>query len=141
NDFGFIPGGSCNLSDGPCGDTAWELSAQSLVIEPTLRLFNQAKAKHVKIFFVTGRRDTPPLREATERKLPAVRYNGWEALFMRPPASNDTFKSVQEFKTSQRAAISKNFTIIANIGDQQSDLDGGYAERTWRVPNPFYYIP
>jgi len=37
--------------------------------------------------------------------------------------------------------IAKEFTIIANIGDQRSDLDGGYSERTWRVPNPFYFIP
>jgi hypothetical protein len=59
---------------------------------------------------------------------------------MRPPAGNNLFPNVQAFKTSKRAVISKDYTIIANIGDQRSDLDGGYAERTWKVPNPFYYI-
>jgi hypothetical protein len=29
---------------------------------------------------------------------------------------------------------------IANVGDQPSDLAGGYAERTFLVPNPFYRI-
>ncbi len=60
---------------------------------------------------------------------------------MRPPAATDQYQNVQAFKTAKRADISKNFTIIVNIGDQRSDLEGGYAERTWRVPNPFYYIP
>jgi hypothetical protein len=32
------------------------------------------------------------------------------------------------------------FTIIANIGDQKSDLEGGYAEMTFKVPSPFYFI-
>lgn len=143
DDFGYIPSGACDLA-GPCGDTAWELSAQALVIAPTLRLFNEAKAKNVKVFFITGRRDTPALRDATERNLRARGYSGWEALFMRPPAasaSEDPFPNVQAFKTDARRQISKNFTIIVNIGDQRSDLDGGYAERTWKVPNPFYYIP
>jgi nuclease S1 len=140
NDFGYIPSGACDLA-GPCGDNAWELSGQSLAIAPTLRLFNEAKARNVRVFFITGRRDMPALREATERNLRAVGYDGWEGLFMRPSTANDPFPNVQAFKTATRADISNNFTIIANIGDQRSDLDGGYAERTWKVPNPFYYIP
>jgi acid phosphatase len=46
------------------------------------------------------------------------------------------------FKRAERAKIAaRGFTIVANVGDQQSDLDGGYAERTFRVPNPFYFLP
>ena len=60
---------------------------------------------------------------------------------MRPAVATDPYPNVQAFKSAERADIGKNFTIIANIGDQQSDLAGGYAERTWKVPNPFYYIP
>ena len=111
------------------------------VVAPTLRLFNEARAKNVTVFFITGRRDTPTLHAATERNLRAAGYDGWTALYMRPPVPDNSFKNVQDFKTSKRADISRQFRIIANIGDQQSDLDGGYAERTWRVPNPFYYIP
>jgi class 3 adenylate cyclase len=48
NDYGYIPSGACNLA-GPCGDNAWELSAQVLAIAPTLRLFNEVKAKNVRI--------------------------------------------------------------------------------------------
>jgi acid phosphatase len=52
------------------------------------------------------------------------------------------FASAADFKTPQRAAIQgRGYTIIANIGDQPSDLDGGFAERTYLLPNPFYRIP
>jgi len=30
------------------------------------------------------------------------------------------------------------YKIIANVGDQQSDLNGGYSERTYKLPNPIY---
>ena len=32
-------------------------------------------------------------------------------------------------------------TIVANFGDQFSDLIGGYADRTVKLPNPTYYLP
>jgi hypothetical protein len=137
DDYGYVPSGPCNLA-GPCGDGAWELSAQAPAIAPTLRLFNEAKARHVSIFFITGRRETPTLREATERNLRAAGYDGWEHLYMRP--MSDSNASVTPYKSGARKEISDKFRIIANVGDQQSDLDGGFAERAWKVPNPFYYI-
>lgn len=50
---------------------------------------------------------------------------------------------VENFKTAARTEIEQKFnvTIIANVGDQDSDLVGGHAERTFKVPNPFYFIP
>jgi len=59
---------------------------------------------------------------------------------MRPDSSrSDTYVSC--FKSKARAQIESNhFTIIANIGDQFSDLVGGHAERTFKVPDPLYFI-
>jgi len=37
--------------------------------------------------------------------------------------------------------MAKGYTIIANIGDQYSDLVGGYAEGEFKLPDPMYYIP
>ena len=54
----------------------------------------------------------------------------------------DDKSSSQEFKTARRKKIEDaGFTIIANVGDQYSDLRGGHAERVFKVPNPFYFIP
>jgi acid phosphatase len=31
--------------------------------------------------------------------------------------------------------------VIANVGDQPSDLDRGFAQRTFMLPNPFFRVP
>jgi acid phosphatase len=44
------------------------------------------------------------------------------------------------FKSGARAEIENTgYAIIANVGDQRSDL-GGHAECTFKVPNPYYVI-
>lgn len=140
NDFGYIPNGNCDsLPDGPCGDMAWQLSGRAEAIVPTLELFNAAKAKNVTVFFITGRREENDIRQATEANLRAAKYDGWKAVLMRPAGAYET---VREFKTAKRSEIAgQDFTIIANVGDQASDLVGGYSEKVFRVPNPFYFIP
>ena len=46
------------------------------------------------------------------------------------------------YKTWVRGEIeAQGYTIIANVGDQWSDLENGYAERVFKLPNPFYMIP
>jgi hypothetical protein len=140
NNFGFIPHGTCNnLPNGPCADDAWERLADAKVIEPTLKLFKIAKQKNVGVFFITGRRDADHLLEATKSNLSKAGYAGWTDLILR---SVDDASTVQEFKTAKRKEIeAKGYTIIANVGDQYSDLKGGYAEQVYKLPNPFYFIP
>jgi HAD superfamily, subfamily IIIB (Acid phosphatase) len=33
------------------------------------------------------------------------------------------------------------YDIVANFGDQFSDLEGGHADRTFKMPNPNYFLP
>jgi acid phosphatase len=143
NDFGTIMQGGCKLDSGksvpdePCGFNAWLAEHEAKAIDPTLKLFNLAKSKNVAVFFITGRRDNE--RAPTIANLKKAGYEGWNDLMMRAP---DDQTPVGMFKRAERAKIAaRGFTIIANVGDQQSDLDGGYAERTFRVPNPFYFLP
>ncbi|PIU45680.1 MAG: hypothetical protein COS95_02525 [Ignavibacteriales bacterium CG07_land_8_20_14_0_80_59_12] len=47
-----------------------------------------------------------------------------------------------EFKSGARKEIQeKGFTILATISDQYSDLLGGYAQRTFKLPDPMYSLP
>jgi acid phosphatase len=142
DDFGFIPGGTCLPPEDEkpreaCGDYNWEISKQATALKPTLAVFELAKASGVAVFFVTGRREGAELRDATEQNLREKGYDGWKKLIMRPVESKGP---VSAYKAAERAGIAKDFTIILNMGDQQSDLDGGYAEKAYRVPNPFYFI-
>ena len=47
-----------------------------------------------------------------------------------------------EYKAGTRAHIeSTGETIVLNIGDQYSDLQGGHAANGVKLPNPTYYLP
>src|SRR4029078_11055142 len=139
NDFGRVYNGRCDrLPKGPCGLQAWDLMAQSTVIPPTMDVYNAAKDRGAASFFITGRSETQ--REATERNLAAVGYTGYARLIMEPAGAHSV--SAADFKAPQRQAIEQEgYTIVANMGDQPSDLEGGFAERTFLLPNPFYRIP
>jgi hypothetical protein len=42
----------------------------------------------------------------------------------------------------RKKLVDQGYTIIVNVvGDQMSDLDGEFAERTYKLPNPFYFVP
>jgi hypothetical protein len=46
------------------------------------------------------------------------------------------------YKSGTRAYIeSQGYTIVADFGDQFSDLEGGFAQKTFKMPNPNYYLP
>ncbi|MFD7709971.1 HAD family acid phosphatase [Streptomyces sp. NPDC059785] len=46
-----------------------------------------------------------------------------------------------QYKAGTRKHIeSLGYDIVANFGDQYSDLQGGYADKTYKLPNPTYYV-
>ena len=55
------------------------------------------------------------------------------------PASCSTI----EYKGQTRQHIEEDlgFDIVGNFGDQFSDLKGGFADETYKLPNPTYYLP
>ena len=139
DDFGRPVAGPCDLAlDGPCGWAAWDQLGADPAIGPTLDVFKAATAAKVAVFFITGRPEDQ--RAATERNLREAGYDGFVKLYLVPPGAK--FGSAADYKTPIRAAIEKEgYTIIANIGDQPSDLLGGFAERIFLLPNPFYRVP
>ncbi len=138
DDFGYIPNGGCDaLPRGPCGQLAWDASNRATAIAGTLALYHTARDHNVAVFFITGRPEAE--RAATESNLHAAGYTDWTDLRLRPA---DSHGPTGPYKTAERAAIeAQGYTIIANVGDQQSDLAGGHAERTFKLPNPYYFIP
>ena len=92
---------------------------------------------NVAVFFITGRRDSQ--RDATLLNLDHAGFQGWTRLVTRP--DSDTNRSIVPFKSGERAKIqAAGYTIIATIGDQDSDRAGGFAECGFKLPNPFYFI-
>ena len=109
-------------------------------IKPTLGLYKRAKALGVKVFFVTGRPEAESLRTGTIKNLHDAGYKGKIELTMTPSGYAD--ESLVPYKSGARRKIQKRgFKILANVGDQQSDLRGGFSERTYKLPNPIYFTP
>lgn len=97
---------------------------------PVLALANQAEAAGATVFFVTNRPDIIELW--TEGNLSSVGYH-WGGLYMRPTFSTD---AVETIKTNARISIEGlGYTIVANVGNSDTDLVGGHAERTFKLPD------
>lgn len=120
---------------------AWHqhmLKADATAIKPMLTLYKHALHNHVAVFFVTGRANSE--LKATEKNLTRAGFIHWSGLYTRPKHGNEP--SVVPFKAGVRAKITKlGYVVIASIGDQISDGQGGYAEKTFKLPNPYYFIP
>lgn len=106
-------------------------------IAPTLALARHAESEGVAVIFVTGRRTTQ--RAVTMGNLERVGYPV-DGLWLRQVY--DHAHSVVPFKSHAREEIEQEgYTVLLSMGDQYSDLRGGYAERDFKLPNPMYFIP
>jgi predicted secreted acid phosphatase len=107
-------------------------------IRQTRSLYRYAIRHHVRVFFITGRRTSS--RAITIANLHRAGYSGRLRVKLRPvnevPGTHDGWKA----RTRARI-VNRGYRIVANVGDQRSDLDGGSALRTFKLPNPMYVIP
>jgi predicted secreted acid phosphatase len=107
-------------------------------IAQTRRLYRFVRRRHIAVFFITGRRAR--IRRTTIANLHRAGYAGRLRVHMRPnrqrPGTYDGWKA-----RTRRSIIAKGYRIVANVGDQRSDLDGGAALRAFKLPNPMYVIP
>ena len=129
-------------------------------------LAKKAASEGYAIFFLTGRgaaQEAATLGNLTTDGIgvdagypaPTTLTDGEDGLFTKPAVAdypdylktacaadpNSTCTTVH-YKSATRAHIeSLGYDIVANFGDQYSDLTGGHADRTFKLPNPTYFIP
>jgi HAD superfamily, subfamily IIIB (Acid phosphatase) len=119
-------------------------------------LVQKAQAKGYTVFFLTGRPESQ--RAGTEKNLTDVGFPvtttpvgaNVDNVFLKDlshawttcDTTGDQVCSTIEVKSETRKYIeSLGYDIQANFGDQFSDLSGGYADKTFKLPNPMYYLP
>jgi hypothetical protein len=119
------------------------------------QLVNYAVSKNYTILFLTGRPESQ--RAGTVINLanagyPSVPANhlilkdysptGTDAPWLSGAACAPTCTTIQ-YKSLARKHFEKDlgYNIVANFGDQFSDLTGGFADKTFKVPNPMYFLP
>jgi putative acid phosphatase of HAD superfamily subfamily IIIB len=131
-----------------------------------VEMVTKAQSEGYAIFFLTGR---PASQEgATLGNLtsdgtgvdagyptPTKLNDGEDGLFTKPAVADypDYLRTAcagdpngscttTHYKTATRAHIeSLGYDIVANFGDQFSDLNGGFADKTFKLPNPNYFLP
>jgi hypothetical protein len=130
---------------------SWVVSPDASVAIPgALRLFHEAKAAGVAVFFITGRPGVPDYSaavpaadqtEATARNLETAGFHGWAGLALRKGGEN--LMPTIDYKSEERHRITdQGYTIVMSVGDQWSDLLGEpQAELSVKLPNPFYFLP
>lgn len=99
---------------------------------PVLALAKDAHSYGVSVFFVTARVNL--IDVVTKYNLTTVGYTV-DGLHSRSLIDLVT-ESVADFKTSQRKKIeAAGYDIVANIGNSATDLTGGYADQTYKLPD------
>lgn len=107
----------------------WEYPTPA--VREVLDLTRYADSRGVDVFFVTARPGI--VASLTSYNLRKVGYPV-DGLYVRDLP--DLFEEVSKYKTAKRAEIeAKGYTIIANVGNRPSDLVGGHAERTFKLPD------
>lgn len=133
-------------------DEEW-VQPQKFPATPSMVGFvNKAQRMGFAIFGLTGRADTQ--EEATLANLKKVGYTPFNAgnFYTKWSGTNQQPSYITcaaakcttvEYKTGTRKHIEKDlgYDIVLNVGDQWSDLQGGYADRVLKLPNPTYNLP
>jgi predicted secreted acid phosphatase len=112
-------------------------------------LANWASDHGYTVFWITGRPESQ--RADTVRNLTAVGYKApadTDHLYLKNKANPPAYLACGaacttiEYKSGTRAHIeSLGYNIVADFGDQYSDLSGGHSGRTFKLPNPMYFLP
>jgi hypothetical protein len=119
-----------------------------------VKLEKTAEADGYTVFFLTGR---PVSQTAgTLKNLAAAGYDVTSSdVFLKDNTAqsepwlqscivNNAFTcNTTQYKSLTRQYIEQTlgYDIVANFGDQFSDLKGGFADSTYKIPNPMYYLP
>jgi predicted secreted acid phosphatase len=109
-------------------ETSYRPGLTSPANRPVLAVARLAKARGAAVFFVTARPEL--IRLITQHNLRSAGYE-IDGLYMKRDFSSD-----QVHKTNARIAIERRgYAIVANIGNRDTDLAGGHAERTFKLPD------
>ena len=118
-----------------------------------VKFVNEARERGFKIFGLTGRNDDQ--KKATIKNLHKVGYQAFNkrTFFTKWTGTGASQQpsyikcatakcTTVEYKAGTRKHIKKlGYDIVLNVGDQWSDLQGGYADRVLKLPNPTYFLP
>ncbi|XP_062233649.1 acid phosphatase 1-like [Phragmites australis] len=117
----------------------WVERGEAPAIPSTLKLYNEVRDLGFKTFLLTGRSEAHQV--VTVDNLNRQGFHDWDKLILR--AAADRKKTATTYKSEKRKEMeAEGYRILGNSGDQWSDLLGSsMSARSFKLPNPMYYIP
>lgn len=135
NSFEFISGTDFDFY--PHLWEEWMLGGKIPANEPVLQFYQEMITAGFSFIFLTGRMHN--FRRATENNLKAAGYHTFNRLITRREEEDGLEPAV--YKTKVRQSLTdEGYRILANIGDQESDIQGGLALFPLQLPNFLYQI-
>ncbi|OEI68613.1 HAD family acid phosphatase [Curtobacterium sp. ER1/6] len=138
----------------PARQDEWVQDERFAATPSMVGFVNRAQAMGFTVFGLTGRTDDQ--KTATVQNLTKVGYTAfapdrfftkWTGVGASQQPSYITCATAKcttvEYKALTRKHIEQDlgYDITLNVGDQWSDLQGGYADRSLKLPNPTYFLP
>lgn len=115
----------------------WVLQADAPIIPEMKNLYDYFLNRGYKIVLLTGRKYNE--YDATVKNLKNHGITQFEELITRQP--HELKMKAIEYKPNRRKELTeKGYKIVACIGDQHSDLKGGYSGLKVKVPNYGYEV-
>jgi len=115
----------------------WQQKGIAPAIKNTKRFYDYLISKNIHVVFLTGRE--AEMRDVTKRNLVEQGYTKFDTLIARSEAERNL--SSASFKLKKRNELVKNgYDIIASVGDQQSDFEGGNTGYEIKLPNYLYLL-
>ncbi|XP_037419236.1 acid phosphatase 1-like, partial [Triticum dicoccoides] len=117
----------------------WVETGEAPAIPSSLRLYREVRDLGFKTFLLTGRSEAH--QAVTVDNLRRQGFHDWDKLILR--AAADREKTATDYKSEKRKEMeAEGYKILGNSGDQWSDLLGySMSARSFKLPNPMYYIP
>ncbi|KAM3207133.1 hypothetical protein ACQJBY_062379 [Aegilops geniculata] len=117
----------------------WVETGEAPAIPSSLRLYREVRDLGFKTFLLTGRSEAH--QGVTVDNLRRQGFHDWDKLILR--AAADREKTATDYKSEKRKEMeAEGYKILGNSGDQWSDLLGySMSARSFKLPNPMYYIP
>jgi hypothetical protein len=136
-----------NFVYNPTTNAAFVNSASFPAVPGMPQLASHAAADGYAVFFLTGRPEAQ--RPGTVTNLTNTGYTVVNnQLYLKDQVNQPWLASCSptctttQYKSLTRQHIeSLGYDIVANFGDQFSDLNGGFADQTFKIPNPMYFLP
>ena len=99
-------------------------------IEPSITFYQYAKDLGYHTVILTARSEMK--RDITIQNLERWKVKDYDQIILR--GKEDIPFSFGKYKLDQRKKLNERYTIVANVGDQPTDFEGGYNGKIIRIP-------